>query len=231
VLCGGLTTTAPEGFPYRLLFHGAAALPFAVRPAYRIVDGVRQRTTRFSDVAPASLPDLPELESYHDGMVPWLADNPRLRGATVEQRTVRWPGFAAAVRLLHDAGLLDEAPVRVGDAEVAPARLTAEVLGRRIRRRPGEHEVSHLDVEVTGVLGGRTVRRTMSVSCRDTDTPLDSGLVTLTALPAIEAVAHAYRCPPGWVRPEQLFHGDQFADLQDVLKRYGAVWRDVRAEL
>jgi len=233
VLCGGLTTEPPAGFPYRLLFNGSA-LPFALRPAYRIVNGELEETTRFAGLAPASLPGLPataELESYHDGMVPWLVDNPRLRGATVEQRTVRWTGFAHAVRVLHDAGLLDDDPVEVAGTVLRPREVTQEVLGRRIRRRPDEREVTYLDVTATGTVDGREVRRTLTVSCGDSDTTLSSGLAALTAVPAIEAVSHARSCPSGWIRPDEMFRDDRLARLRDTLKRYGATWRETRTEL
>jgi lysine 6-dehydrogenase len=225
ILCGGLTTPPPDGFPYRRLF-GATSLPFADRPAYRLVDGVRERAQRFSGLAPASLPGLPNLESYHDGMVPWLVDNPHLRGATVEQRTVRWPGFASAVRTLRDAGLLDDDPVAVPGGLVSPRHVTTEVLGRRIRRADHEREITHLEVDVTGLVDGAIVRRTVNLSCADADTPLSSGLATLTAVPAVEAVAHAAGCPPGWVRPDHLFRDERLAALGDALKQYGVVWRD-----
>lgn len=227
--CGGLTSTRPTGFPYRLLFNGSA-LPFADRPAYQLVGGVLRATERFSGLEPASLPGLPDLESYHDGMVPWLADVPALRSADVQQRTVRWPGFVHAVRTLHDAGLLSDTPCEIEGTVLRASQVTNQVLGERIRRGPQEREVTHLEVSVTGTIDGLACRRTVNIWCTEDAAQLESGMAVLTAVTAVEALATVPADAAGWVRPERLFQGDRVAQLANTLRRYGANWHAVQTE-
>jgi saccharopine dehydrogenase-like NADP-dependent oxidoreductase len=225
LLCGGLTAERPPGFPYRLLF-GGTTLPFAQRPAYTIVAGKVQAGERFSDVRPASLPGLPALESYLDGMVPWLHELPGTEGADIQQRTVRWPGFASAVALLRAGGFLDDDEVDVAGTRLRPRRLTDELLGRRLQRGPEEREVTHLQVTAHGPAGGRPVKRQLNVWCRDDETPLGSGMACLTAVPAVAAAALAPGRPPGWTRPDQAFDRPAVDRLLAAMTRYGVRVRE-----
>ncbi|MEV7404904.1 saccharopine dehydrogenase C-terminal domain-containing protein [Streptomyces sp. NPDC091267] len=222
VLCGGVTAERPGGFPYRMLF-GGTTLPFARRPAFRIEDGSLVTGERFSGVCPAALPGLPELESYHDGMVPWLQESLGTAGVRIEQRTVRWPGFAAAVSVLHDSGLLAAEPVDVDGTAVVPRRLTETQLAGRLRRAPAEREVTHVQVTAAGPApgGGRRVRRT-GVWCRDDHTALESGMAVLTAVPAVHAARLATALPPGWHRPEAVFDDASTDRLLAALRAFGA---------
>ncbi len=224
-LCGGLTTEAPEGFPYRMLF-GGTSLPFAQRPAFALASGRRLNLKRFSGTRPAELPDLPDLESYHDGMVPWLHEVPELDGVDVEQRTVRWPGFTAAVALLRAGGLLDETDVEVAGTKLSPRTVTDEILGRRLRRRPDEREVTHLQLTAVGATGGRRMTRRISLWCRDDETSLDSGMACLTAVPAVIAAGLVTNQRRGWCRPEEVFDASATAVLLAALQREGAHIRD-----
>ncbi|MET7573543.1 saccharopine dehydrogenase C-terminal domain-containing protein [Streptomyces sp. NPDC005492] len=224
-LCGGLTTEAPHGFPYRLLF-GGTVLPFARRPAFVLAAGRRRTLERFSEVRPASLPGLPALESYHDGMVPWLHETPGLNGVDVEQRSVRWPGFVSAVSLLRSGGLLDEDDIEVAGTRLTPRSVTDEILGRRLKRQPHEREVTHLQLTAHGVLDGREVIRRVNVWCRDDETPLDSGMACLTAVPAVVAAGLVTAREGGWCRPEEAFDASATTVLLAALKRHGAHIRD-----
>ncbi|MGL5858937.1 MAG: saccharopine dehydrogenase C-terminal domain-containing protein [Angustibacter sp.] len=230
VLCGGLTTQPPEGFPYTALF-SVSELPFGQRQAFRLSRGRIRVERRFSDVRAASVPGMPPLESYHDGMVPWLDSIPGLRQAHVHQRTVRWPGFAAAVRTLADAGLLAEHPVDVGDAWVTPKQVVDRVLGEVVRRRPDQAEITHLLVRAVGNRDGRRVHRDVHVHCAAADTPLASGLATLTAVPAVQALRAVEKTPGGWVRPDELFTGAALGELVTALQQFGAHWADTTREV
>jgi saccharopine dehydrogenase-like NADP-dependent oxidoreductase len=225
LLCGGLTVDRPAGFPYRLLF-GGTRLPFERRPAYTIVSGERRIGERFSDVRPASLPGLPSLESYIDGMVPWLHELAGIEGVDIQQRTVRWPGFASAVSLLREAGFLEENEIEVAGMKVSPRRISDELLGRRLQRRPNEHEVTHLQVTAHGIADGQEATRQINVWCRDDETPLMSGMACITAVVAIAATALVARLPAGWIRPEETFDRPDVEHVFTTLRRYGAHVRD-----
>ncbi|WP_128428690.1 saccharopine dehydrogenase family protein [Streptomyces cyaneus] len=224
-LCGGLTTQPPDGFPYRLLF-GGTTLPFTQRPAFALDSGRRRTLERFSAVRPASLPGLPSLESYHDGMVPWLCELPGLDGADVEQRSVRWPGFVSAVALLRAGGLLDEDDIEVAGTKLTPRRVTDEIVGRKLQRGSHEREVTHLQLTAHGVAGGREVTRRINIWCRDDETPLDSGMACMTAVPAVVAAGLVAGHPGGWRRPEEIFDTSTMEVLFTALERHGAHIRD-----
>lgn len=71
--------------------------------ALSIRDGMMRAVRRFSEEEPLHIEGLGPLEASHDGMLPWLAEDPRLTAiGEVTHKTIALPGFAAAARALQE---------------------------------------------------------------------------------------------------------------------------------
>lgn len=106
--CGGIVTKRPKNpLGYKRLF-GKTNLPFNFKEAYKISSGQLVKIPRFSEVLPYYWDSIGMLESFHDGMHPHVNLNIKLTNANVEQRTLRWPGYASGVRLLNQLSLMDD---------------------------------------------------------------------------------------------------------------------------
>jgi lysine 6-dehydrogenase len=150
IRCGGIPVDPQPPLRYRLLFD--TRLPLTPRDAYAIEGGQRITRRRFQGLERFSVEGVGALECHHDGMLPWLIDDPTIaRIPDVTQKTVRWPGFTERVAVLEELGLLSEAPVAVSSGSVAPRELVEAVLAPTTRRRPGDADLTVLCVEAEGL--------------------------------------------------------------------------------
>lgn len=105
--CGGIVTKRPKNpLGYKRLF-GKTYLPFNFKDAYKISAGNLIKVPRFSEISPYYWENIGMLESFHDGMHPNSYLNIKLKNANIEQRTLRWSGYANGVVLLNQLGLMD----------------------------------------------------------------------------------------------------------------------------
>ncbi len=121
VYCGGVTKTPPcNPLHYKALF-GTHYLPTAMRDAYTVKSGQLVTVPRFSECEQVDTP-VGTLEAWHDGLLPWLSSSyPEFASLqTLTQKTLRWPGFSAAVNQLATLGLLSETPITINDFSLSP---------------------------------------------------------------------------------------------------------------
>ncbi len=83
--------------------------------------------------------------------MPWTYEG---RLATLDYKTVRYPGHAAKIRLLRDLGLLDTDPVPVDGVSVAPRSVFAAVVEPRLTF-PNEPDLVVMRVVVEGTRDGK----------------------------------------------------------------------------
>jgi saccharopine dehydrogenase-like NADP-dependent oxidoreductase len=74
------------------------------------------------------------------------------------EKTIRWPGHWAAIDLLKEAHMLDEAPLRIGEQEIAPRAFLAAVLEPHLRPLPGDVDACVMWNSVSGVKDGAPLR-------------------------------------------------------------------------
>nr|AVW82903.1 saccharopine dehydrogenase [Nocardia interforma ATCC 21072] len=231
VFCGGVPAVPREPWGYTAFFGGELAnhLPIAQRTSLAVEHGQVVGHPRFSGVEQRHVPGVGELEAYHDGMVPWLAEHPALADADCTQKTLRWPGFAQAVTGLATLGLLDESPVVVDGVDVAPKRVVEHVLAPRLRAGPEDEDVVVLEVSGTGLpdADGNTVSvRALLVDRADPETGLAAmtrttgfTLAAATALLGERAIVET-----GWLRPHLALTAEHFARIKADLAALGVRW-------
>ena len=128
--------------------------------------------------------------------------------AEMAEYTLRYPGHAARVELLREAGLFSTAPVRTRAGEVSPRELTLELLRDQWRLEPGEPEFTHLRVEATTKLG-ETVGWTVH------DTGLE-GWTSMARTTGLTAVAFADLILDGTLTRPGVHPPEAFGDLPGV---------------
>ena len=123
IKCGGITNKAPNNtLKYKALY-GTNYLPIAMRRAYSVENSTLIEVQRFSGKENVYLPEIGELEAWHDGMVPWLHQHKKIASAhTISQKTLRWPGFSDAIKKLNSLGLLDEKEIEINGVRVSPKK-------------------------------------------------------------------------------------------------------------
>lgn len=169
--------------------------------ALSIRDGMMRAVRRFSEEEPLHVEGLGPLEASHDGMLPWLAEDPRLTAiGEVTHKTIALPGFAAAARALQEGA---PAEVFEDDADTLPASGPAPASG------PGAGEdVTVLQVEAFREESGEWAR----LSLLERSDP-GSGLGSLartagfTLACATAMLAEGSIDGHGWLQPERVLTG------------------------
>ncbi len=194
------------------------------RPA-RVVRGGRVTALpALSEVERLEVEGVGELEAFlTDGLRTMLRT---LKGVhRMEEKTLRWPGHAEKVALMRELGLFDSRPVRVGDCEVRPAALTAELFRLRLAGDPRDLVVLLVRAR------GSTPEGTVEVEYRVVDRYDESTGLTATArttaftATAVARLVSEGKVPgPGVIPPESLgMDSTLMLDIASWLFRRGIV--------
>jgi saccharopine dehydrogenase-like NADP-dependent oxidoreductase len=222
--------------PLRHLSWYGSHLTISPRPAYRISEGTLRQVPRFSGLELVDVPGLGRLEAFHDGLAPWIADD-RFLGAvlSMDQKTLRWPGYAAKVTALSELGLLSEVPVPTADGPARPREVLDAVLAPHITPHPGDTDITLLIAEASGptVAGGTHCTVVEAVTDPHSGT---SGIGRITGgvlAAAVHAIAGAGPedgpAPrDGVLYPQELFAGRRTDALLDLLRHDGISIADHR---
>ncbi len=70
------------------------------------------------------------------------------------EKTLRYPGHIAKIKLLRECGFFDEKPITIGNTTVSPRELTARLLEKKLMM-PKIRDVAIVSVEIIGVKDGR----------------------------------------------------------------------------
>jgi lysine 6-dehydrogenase len=225
IRCGGVPAAPVPPLGHIALF--GARLSLADRATYAIRDGNLCTVRRFSDPEQIDVDSVGRLEAFHDGMLPWLADDPFIGAVTtVTQKTLRWPGFAARVRLLHDLGMLAETPTHVGGVAITPRDLFDAAMEPVTTSWAGE-DVTVLQVEARAADPEGDCVKLQMIHRGDDATGLTSVASTTGFTLAVCAalLARGDIQGTGWLRPERVVTGTTLRRLLTGLARLGPIVR------
>ena len=78
-----------------------------------------------------------------------------IKAKNMEERTMRWPGHVAQMRLLREMGLFDEEKRNLGGVEVIPRDIACDLLFPMWKMEPkkGDRDLTIMQVEVSGYKG------------------------------------------------------------------------------
>src|SRR5690606_37000590 len=147
---GGLPQNPRPPLNYQVVYSMEGVLDYYTTRSLVLRDGEPVQVEALSEVEELDFPGVGRLEAFHTaGGLSTMAQRYRGKLETMEYRTLRYPGHAAAMRAIRDLGLLDSEPVDVKGAAVAPRDLFLARVGPELRRDPHESpDLVALRVEV-----------------------------------------------------------------------------------
>ena len=164
ILVGGLPLERRLPFEYLTVFSPRDVLEEYTRPARIRWAGRVESRPALSEVELVDVPGVGTLEAFlTDGLRSLLAEE---SVPFMEEKTLRYPGHAALMRALVEAGFLSDDPVELaGGTVVRPVDLSDKLLQRAWRPRPSDLDMTVLLVEATGRKDRR--RRTLRATLVD----------------------------------------------------------------
>jgi len=156
-LVGGLPEHRELPWEYKAPFSPSDVIEEYTRPARVKRNGRDVILEALSELESIDFEEVGELEAF-------VTDGLRTLLRTVDvpnmvEKTLRYPGHAAKIQALRDAGLLDREPVKLGETQIRPIELTSMLLESRWRFQPGERDLTVMRVTVDGLTNSQPVTR------------------------------------------------------------------------
>lgn len=153
---GGLPQMRQWPFEYKAVFSPVDVLEEYTRPARYVEYGREVVQPALSEVELRDFPQIGTLEAFNTDGLRTLART--MKAPFMKEKTLRYPGHANLMRVFRESGFLATTPVEVDGVMVTPIRLTARLLFDQWRLQPGEHDLTVMQLVVTGEEQGRNVR-------------------------------------------------------------------------
>ena len=171
------------------------------------------------------VPELgPPLECFPNGDAVHYAELLGIRGSVREsgRYTGRYPGHCAFWDTVVKSDFLDDQPVRVGDATVAPLEFMAAMLSgqRQFQYGEGERDLTWIRVEAGGVRAGKPARVIYElIDYRDLQTGFTAmqGTVGFTMSRGAQLIATGKLTKPGLLTPLDV----PYEDVIPALEKHG----------
>jgi lysine 6-dehydrogenase len=220
IKCGGVPEKPTPPLGYKIVF-GGRQMPLREGDARIVENGQLKPVPRYSGAETVFFPGVGECEVWHEGFMPWLLDLEALKGLKLgTQMTVRWPGYAAKVRVLKEMGLLSHEPIAVDGVRVAPKKLLDALLYPHVKLEEGERDMTLMRVEAIGEKDGRPRRYKIEMVDRYDEARGFTSMARTTAFTGAivgRMVARGDVKGKGMLTPEKVITGPLFDRLVDDL--------------
>ena len=152
IYVGGLPQVRQWPFEYKAVFSPIDVIEEYTRPARFVEHGAEIIRPALSDPELITFPGIGTLEAFNtDGLRTLLRNIP---ARSMKEKTLRYPGHAALMRTLREAGFFSKDPLNVQGASVKPLDLTAALLFPQWKMQEGEGDVTVMRVTVNGTKNG-----------------------------------------------------------------------------
>ena len=156
---GGLPQHPQPPLNYQLVYSLHGMLDYSTTPSWVLRGGTRAQVAALSERETVSF-DAPlgTLEAFHTGGgLSTMAFRYEGRIATMEYKTLRYPGHAAILESIRELGFFGLEPVDANGVRVVPRDLAISVMTRALRK-PHSPDLVAMRVVVEGKKDGKQVR-------------------------------------------------------------------------
>ncbi len=225
IYVGGIPLEPTPPLQYQTVYSLVSMFNIFLRPAQIWKNGAWTTAQPLSGLEHLDFPPpIGTLEAFYtDGLASLVLTMPGRIRDSLEEKTLRYPGFADKVRLLNECGLLDTEPVRVGEVEVAPRDLLLHQLAPRLRLGP-KGDILVMRVVVRGKRGGGPCTHVFELVDYQNPASGDTAMARTTGFPATIAarmMAGGTMTETGVRFAEELFSGALGDQLVADLARRG----------
>jgi lysine 6-dehydrogenase len=182
IMVGGLPEKAIPPLDYTITWSTDGLIDEYTRRVSIVQNGKVVEVEALTGVEAVEFPGVGKLEGFYtDGLRTLLHTLKDVR--TMWEKTLRYPGHAAKIRVLKALGFFDEYPRKVGNVSLAPRKLTAKLFEEKLRR-PDVKDILALKVEVCGISAGEKIRHVCYLLDRYDEKRGVTAMARTTAYPA-----------------------------------------------
>lgn len=219
ILVGGLPQTPKPPLNYAITWSPSDLLEMYTRPAQMIQNGSTIEAEPLSDLREDSFEGIGRLEHFRTGGLGTLAHSyPHVQ--LMEERTIRYPGHAAAMSLLGKLGFYNKEPILIDGVKIPPRSLTSLLLARYFAD-PNVRDVVVFRVEIEGKKKGSTRRLRYDLLDRYDEATGTTAMARTTAYTCTSVttmLSEGKIARKGVVTPESLGEEPKlFASIRDYL--------------
>lgn len=156
-LVGGLPVDRSAPFEYRAPFSPVDVLAEYVRPARLRRAGEVTTRSALSEVEEVEVPGVGRLEAFLTDGLRTLLETTAV--PEMVEKTMRYPGHAAAMRGLREAGFFSRDPVQAGGRAVSPLEVTGRLLSDAWRMDEDDEDLVAMRITARGRQRDELVRR------------------------------------------------------------------------
>ena len=153
IYVGGIPHKPVPPFNYQITWSAADVIEEYTRPARYVKDYRPVVCEAMGELYEKEFPQAGLLETFITDGLRSLIKN--IKAKNMEERTMRWPGHVAQMRLLREMGLFDEEKRNLGGVEVVPRDIAGDLLFPMWKMEPekGDRDLTIMQVEVSGYKG------------------------------------------------------------------------------
>jgi saccharopine dehydrogenase-like NADP-dependent oxidoreductase len=228
ILVGGLPLVRRQPWEYAAPFSPVDVIEEYIRPARIKVGGAVNERAALSGVESVEFPEIGTLEAFYtDGLRSLLTT---VSCPAMEEKTLRYPGYAKRISLLRDTGFFDSAPIDVNGVMVSPRDLTLKLLEPAWYLDELMDEFTVMRIQVTGGDAAPHKRIVWELLDRTDRYRNETSMARTTGFPVAIAARALLRgtiaLEPGIHPPESLARDGAFIDnLLAELKVRGVLYR------
>jgi saccharopine dehydrogenase-like NADP-dependent oxidoreductase len=156
IYVGGLPKRRTKPFEYTAVFSPIDVIEEYTRPARIIRDGKLVVKEALSDVEELHFSGLGTLEAFNSDGLRSLVSSIEVRD--MAEKTLRYPGHAALMRIFRETGFFDQDPVNIKGKMIKPMDLTATLLFPKWEMQPEDRDMTVMKVISEGVSKGENQR-------------------------------------------------------------------------
>ncbi len=158
IYVGGLPEERRGPWEYTAVFSPADVIEEYTRPARYVENGRVVIRPALSEPELLEFPGVGTLEAFNsDGLRTLITT---LEVPNMKEKTLRYPGHIDKVAALRDSGFFSTEPVHIGGVEVVPLDFTSRLLFHEWQMKPGEGDLTIMQVIVEGLQADRQTRIT-----------------------------------------------------------------------
>ncbi|MBU0765623.1 MAG: saccharopine dehydrogenase NADP-binding domain-containing protein [Bacteroidetes bacterium] len=230
---GGLPEIREWPYEYKAVFSPIDVIEEYTRPARYVENGKMVVRPALSDAELLYFPGVGTLEAFNSDGLRTLADT--LDIPNMKEKTLRYPGHIEKMAVLRETGFFSKEEIEINGVKIRPLDFTARLLFPKWKLKPGEVDITVMQVMGEGEKNGKKLRYTYDLLDRYdpvTETHSMARTTGYTATVAVRMIAEGLYTDTGITPPEYIGRRPECVDyLLNGLAQRNVIYKETVEEL